>query len=107
MSAWPKKKKAKFFCEHCGFEVSSKAKVCTHCGRFFSSVRCPKCGREGSSQEFIHGCPDCGYAKKKSTENINIFSSPKKKFDSALPTWVYFFTLIILIVLVICLYSCL
>lgn len=106
MSAWPKKKKAKFFCEHCGYEVPSKAKVCNHCGRFFSNVRCPKCGREGASNEFIHGCPDCGYAKRKTYEG-NPLSPPKKHIDSGLPTWVYMFTLVILVILVICLYSCL
>lgn len=106
MSAWKRGKKAKFFCEHCGYEVPSKAKVCTHCGRFFSSVRCPKCGRDGRAEEFIHGCPDCGYAMKKNNQHIQYVNAGKKT-DSALPTWVYYFTLIILIVLVVCLYSCL
>ena len=55
-------KKAKFYCENCGEIVSQNAKVCTKCGRFFSSVRCPRCGRVGTNDDFVNGCKDCGYA---------------------------------------------
>ncbi len=57
-----KYEKAKFFCESCGAEVAQNARVCTNCGKFFSAVRCPHCGRVGTTEEFIHGCPECGYA---------------------------------------------
>ena len=50
-----------FFCEACGAEVKSGAASCPNCGRRFLGVRCPRCGREGSSSEFSRGCPDCGY----------------------------------------------
>ena len=53
---------AKFYCESCGAEVAQNARFCTNCGKFFSSVRCPKCGKTGKTEDFIHGCPDCGYA---------------------------------------------
>lgn len=61
-------KKAKFFCENCGAEVPSNAKMCRHCGRFFSSVRCPVCGATGTNSQFASGCPVCGYAVGKGPE---------------------------------------
>lgn len=57
-----KSQAAKFFCENCGAEVPQNAKVCRHCGRFFSSVRCPSCGTTGTNKTFENGCPNCGYA---------------------------------------------
>ena len=59
------KKQAKFFCENCGAEVGQNSRLCTQCGRFFAAVRCPACGKTGSSNAFIKGCPSCGYAGKK------------------------------------------
>lgn len=64
-------KAAKFFCENCGAEVPQNAKVCRHCGRFFSSVRCPKCGLTGRPDTFTNGCPECGYAFSLSEKNTN------------------------------------
>lgn len=55
-------KKPKYFCENCGEEVNAKAKFCPHCGKFFSSVRCPNCGHTGSVDSFKKGCPACHYA---------------------------------------------
>ena len=57
-----KSKDAKFFCESCGSEVSNNAKFCPTCGKFFAAVRCPKCGRTGTNDDFKDGCPTCGYA---------------------------------------------
>lgn len=54
--------KAKYFCENCGAEVLSNARFCPKCGKFFSSVRCPKCGFTGDVKTFKNGCPQCGYA---------------------------------------------
>lgn|SRR5574344_1228959 len=54
--------KAKYFCENCGAEVAYNARFCPKCGKFFSSVRCPKCGCTGDVKKFINGCPQCGYA---------------------------------------------
>ena len=127
-------KEAKFFCESCGNEVPRKSKFCPSCGKFFASVRCPKCGRCGTNDDFKNGCPDCGYAVTQDTlqshnqTNINftsgnldkntskkfysnIFTSNKKNkhsySDSSLPIWVYAITIFVLIILVIFLYSCL
>ena len=55
-------KKPKYFCENCGEEVNAKARFCPHCGKFFSSVRCPNCGHTGSVENFKKGCPACHYA---------------------------------------------
>ncbi len=52
----------KFFCEYCGTEVRQSDKFCRHCGKFFSSVKCPSCGFSGDSKLFRDGCPACGYA---------------------------------------------
>ena len=43
-------KEAKFFCESCGSEVPRKSRFCPVCGKFFASVRCPKCGHTGASE---------------------------------------------------------
>ncbi|MBQ2313478.1 MAG: zinc ribbon domain-containing protein [Treponema sp.] len=53
---------AKYFCENCGSEVAANARFCPHCGRFFSSVRCPQCGYTGGVNAFKKGCPRCHYA---------------------------------------------
>jgi predicted RNA-binding Zn-ribbon protein involved in translation (DUF1610 family) len=50
-----------FFCENCKREVLARDKICPHCGRFFTDVRCPKCGYSGEILEFHFGCPRCGY----------------------------------------------
>lgn len=50
-----------FFCEACGAEVKGKADHCPSCGRSFLGIRCPRCGKEGTPDEFLKGCPDCGY----------------------------------------------
>ena len=50
-------KQPKFFCENCNAEVRRDAVICPHCGRFFSSVRCPSCGFTGTHKEFKDGCP--------------------------------------------------
>lgn len=130
-----KNKKAKFFCENCGEEVPEKAKICTHCGKFFTNVRCPKCGHQGNHRDFSNGCPNCGYSKQKSsilysnnqndlqnsdgTKNIFLDfidktysrKSKKKNYsnskDNSLPAWIYIFTSFIFIGIVIAFYSCL
>jgi ssDNA-binding Zn-finger/Zn-ribbon topoisomerase 1 len=38
------------------------AKSCPQCGRFFASVRCPHCGFTGRDEDFVRGCPVCGYS---------------------------------------------
>lgn len=116
-----KKENAKFFCENCGMEVPPMAKVCNNCGKFFASVRCPRCGKIGSVSQFSSGCPDCGYAVHNKNNNrignaaihytnssqSNHAAVAKSNVNSGLPLWIYLMTIGILGVLVICLYSCL
>ncbi len=121
-----KSKKAKFFCENCGAEVPENAKLCKKCGKFFISVRCPNCGRTGTSKEFKKGCPSCGYATGKNlnsdfgkTLNNSValsqifgqagkFSAKTKKsgHENSLPGWIYALTFGMLIGVMIGVYSC-
>ena len=125
-------KEAKFFCQCCGAEVPRKSKFCPKCGKFFASVLCPNCGHTGRTEDFINGCPECGYAVNGSkgagggakanqqtnqTKNIKFkknrlyipMGSKKAKAgsDSGLPLWVYVGCLFVLGGLVMILYSCL
>lgn len=119
---------AKFFCENCGAEVPQNARVCRHCGKFFSSVRCPACGTTGSPGKFADGCPNCGYAvgqgrrvdapprheakatrkSKKALLSAIDSRNPKgsrrlkKSADGTLPVWSYFIILAILALSVLC-----
>ena len=132
-----KSKEAKFFCESCGSEVPRNSKVCPSCGKFFASVRCPKCSATGSNDDFKNGCPRCGYAinpesllsghsgaiklnnsgfgnGKKSKSKIeldwSIFNKRKSGAgyaESGLPVWVYISSVFVLLILMVCLYSCL
>ncbi|MEM5947821.1 zinc ribbon domain-containing protein [Spirochaetia bacterium 38H-sp] len=52
---------SKFYCEYCQKEVRPKDRVCPHCGRFFTDVKCPRCEYTGDVKEFVNGCPSCGY----------------------------------------------
>lgn len=123
-----KSKKAKFFCENCGAEVPENAKLCKTCGKFFISVRCPNCGRTGTSKEFKKGCPSCGYAAGKnnfsnsasektysnSVALSQIFahagrkfgSGGKKNHETSLPAWIYILTFGMLLGVMIGIYSC-
>lgn len=121
-----KKQSAKFFCENCGAEVPQNARVCRHCGKFFSSVRCPVCGTTGTPGKFTNGCPTCGYAigkgqnvtppsqketkasrkSKKALLNAIDSRNPVKRrgktSDGSLPVWSYFAILGILVLFVCC-----
>lgn len=125
------KKQAKFFCENCGSEVAQNARFCGKCGRFFASVRCPVCGKTGSSQVFENGCPTCGYgrrdqdgiadagavaaqmqreAQSKGHFYVHKKHSAKKigrpRGDGSLPAWIYAVTFAALIVILIGVIRC-
>lgn len=104
-----KKKKAKFFCENCGHEVAEDAKVCRHCGKFFISVRCPKCGKVGSADIFKKGCPQCGYSMKddsalkailESVKDGRAYGSDGGETQTSLPIWVYIITFLGLVAVI-------
>jgi hypothetical protein len=129
-----KKQHAKFFCENCGTEVPENARVCRNCGRFFSSVRCPKCGASGQASLFDKGCPVCGYAVN-NTGTVSytagfegktkrrLSAAEKKKIagafrfrqestrsgvhgDNSLPVWIYVITVCILAAVLAAVFSC-
>jgi len=88
------KKKPRFFCDNCGCEVDYTAKSCPGCGRFFDSVRCPKCGFSGTEKNFAHGCPSCGYSAPPGKG-----ARGKKAHSGSLPGWVYIFSVLALLVM--------
>lgn len=120
--------KAKFFCENCGAEVPENARMCKACGKFFISVRCPKCGATGTHTDFSDGCPKCGYAVGGNTASAvsETISSGRKKNrskyirrrsqgrdenvlrhnESSLPLWVYILTVSVLAAVLFAIYSC-
>jgi DNA-directed RNA polymerase subunit RPC12/RpoP len=55
--------RVRYFCESCGKEVPRRSLRCPHCGKYFSSVQCPRCGHKGEGRDFDAGCPACGYLR--------------------------------------------
>lgn len=102
-------KKARFFCDFCNTEVKANAKKCGHCGKFFSSVRCPKCGKTGHQSLFMGGCPICGYASSfssgKSVEQTNKKQVKKDFVNDSLPVWLYIVITCVLLSLIIFLFT--
>jgi ssDNA-binding Zn-finger/Zn-ribbon topoisomerase 1 len=110
-------RKPRFFCDNCGAEVPMSAKSCPQCGRFFASVRCPKCGFTGRDEDFAQGCPVCGY----STPPGNAFDTPAKpgpgkpgkntrgrkpgESSGTLSVWIYLLASLILICVLMLLYN--
>lgn len=103
------KQNAKFFCESCGAEVPQNARCCRHCGRFFTSVRCPACGETGNPNKFAGGCPKCGYAftgaaattrqprpsrsaRRRLLSAIKARLGTSTRTDDSLPRWMYALT---------------
>jgi hypothetical protein len=80
-------KRPRYFCEHCGIEVKKDARICPRCGRFFSSVKCPKCGYSGRVEDFRTGCPSCGYAEAGNDAPDPFGSLPP--VAPPLPFWAY------------------
>jgi len=74
-------KKPRFFCENCGAEVGRQAKSCPECGRYFSSVRCPRCNYTAAAMAFNNGCPQCGYSEIPEAG----YHTAEHKNDRALP----------------------
>lgn len=97
----------RFFCESCDAEVPRDAVSCPSCGRYFASVRCPKCGFIGEEALFRGGCPICGYSTGKPSREKNDGSKgtlSEKKPSGALPVWVYILTALVFLGVIIALY---
>jgi len=91
-------KTPRYFCEHCGAEVKGSARICPHCGRFFSSVKCPRCGTVGRAEDFRAGCPVCGYADAMNAPPEPI--KPLPPADPPLPLWTWVTGLLVFVVIV-------
>jgi predicted amidophosphoribosyltransferase len=85
------KKRPKFYCEYCATEVKGNDRVCPHCGKFFSSVKCPSCGHSGGPADFKKGCPECGYAFGADSRPPSRAMGKKKGagYQDPLPWWVF------------------
>ncbi len=91
-------KRPRYFCEHCGLEVRKNAKICPRCGRFFSSVKCPRCGYTGQAEDFESGCPVCGYAEAANAAPEPALPPPVVAPPP--PRWAYALALLVLACLV-------
>jgi len=94
------KKKPRFFCDNCGYEVGAETKSCPYCGRLFASIRCPSCDYSGPDRMFQNGCPMCGY----SSVPANIKAIPKmqknrydKHPENHVNTWTIIISIIFLL----------
>jgi predicted amidophosphoribosyltransferase len=82
-----KVKRPRYYCENCGTEVKKDARFCPRCGKFFSSVKCPKCDHIGEADDFASGCPVCGYADRANAAPEAWKAAPQPA--AALPWWTY------------------
>jgi uncharacterized membrane protein YvbJ len=102
------KKKPRFFCDNCGYEVGSEVKACPHCGRYFASVRCPACDYSGPDRMFQNGCPMCGYSAAPPPKANKAYKPREKKSrhtEEPLPTWALILSVIALFVVVLLLFN--
>jgi len=99
------KKKPRFFCDHCGNEVSGDVKSCSNCGRYFSAVRCPSCNYSGPDEMFKAGCPMCGYSappppKSKPVRPKKTAFSWNKQDHAQMPAWTYIVSIIVVLAII-------
>jgi len=98
------KKKPRFFCDNCGYEVGSEVKACPYCARIFASIRCPACDYSGPDRMFQNGCPMCGYSapppEKTKQRVIKHRSADNSPSSPPLPFWMYIAAFIGLIILI-------
>jgi len=98
-----KKKKPRFFCDNCGYEVGSDVKTCPYCGRYFASIRCPNCDYSGPDRMFQNGCPMCGYSSSPPPKAGKAYNIRKKKHrhkEEHLPGWALILSFIGLFVVI-------
>jgi len=100
-------KKPRFYCDNCGYEVGSDVKSCPYCGRFFASVRCPKCDYSGPDKMFLNGCPMCGYSapppapsKKSYVKAVKTPRSKTRRGSEPLPAWAFIASIIAVLAII-------
>jgi Zn finger protein HypA/HybF involved in hydrogenase expression len=101
------KKKPRFFCDNCGYEVGSDVKSCPYCGRFFASIRCPACDYSGPDRMFQNGCPMCGYSASPTTGKLVKIKKarPKKKHVQSAPSPLTYIIAVVVLIAFIALFS--
>ncbi len=83
-------------------------RACPVCGRFFSAVRCPRCGYSGPAGKFAAGCPVCGYSMSPddASDALEPASRTRRAGPAApLPAWVWLLALGLLAAAVAALWS--
>jgi RNA polymerase subunit RPABC4/transcription elongation factor Spt4 len=93
------KKKPRFFCDNCGYEVGADVKTCPYCGRYFASIRCPACDYSGPDKMFQNGCPMCGYSSAPPPQKAKSYKPREKKprhKAEPLPTWAFILSILAL-----------
>ncbi|MBN1696000.1 MAG: zinc ribbon domain-containing protein [Spirochaetales bacterium] len=104
--------KSRFLCEGCGMQVPFDAASCPYCHKEFKAVRCPVCGLVGRPEQFLSGCPSCGYLmsnelslppsrRKKKKKRMKYTFERKKKRRSAVPLIVYRFAGVVIFILLV------
>ncbi|NIZ19293.1 hypothetical protein [Entomospira culicis] len=63
--------KPHFYCDVCGSQVDAHLDACPQCRVKFSGVRCPSCLYQGTIEQFLHGCPSCGYQLHAQAPKLN------------------------------------
>jgi len=94
------KKKPRFFCDNCGYEVGGDVKVCPYCGRHFASIRCPACDYSGPDKMFQNGCPLCGYSSVPLSGKNTPREKRRGRTAEPLPTWALILSIIGLFVVI-------
>jgi ssDNA-binding Zn-finger/Zn-ribbon topoisomerase 1 len=99
-------KKPRFYCDNCGYEVGSDVKSCPYCGRFFASVRCPKCDYSGPDKMFLNGCPMCGYSapppspSKGKNPKVKTVRPKTHRDSEPLPAWALIASIVVLLAVI-------
>ncbi len=89
-------KKKGFVCQNCGKNVPPRTERCPHCGRFFKGVRCPNCHYIGVADDFLKGCPSCGYLGNTEESGGSASHEKKQPPKKEFPAWFYLSSLGIL-----------
>ncbi len=69
--------------------MGKDARSCPECGRFFSAVRCPRCGYSGSAAKFAAGCPVCGYSLPPGDAGSELPRPAPTGPAAPLPIWIW------------------